>query len=151
MKTKILILLIATFFATTTTVSAKIKVPVCFPCETIQTTLDLTADEELKKMTGKKINLAYMHNEYGLLWISVWNTNGRFVLSDTSNRTYWEIDETVANYLKDKHNFDIETAENPLSFWKRIGGKIVLVLVIGLLIWGNIDSKKEDDIKLTND
>ncbi|EOG6905728.1 hypothetical protein ACLH3R_002354 [Flavobacterium psychrophilum] len=149
MTTKILILSIATFF-TTTTLSAKAKIPVCFPCETIETTMDLTKDEELKKIAGSEVNLAYLNNEYGLLWTSVWNTNGRYVLSNTSNNMYWEIDETAAQYLKEKHNFDVKTAENPLSFWKKIGGKLVFILVIGFLIWGNIGSKKKDEVKPTN-
>jgi hypothetical protein len=149
MTTKILLLAIVSIFVTTT-ISAKAKIPVCFPCETIETTKDLTKDEELKQMAGNEVNLAYLNNEYGLLWTSVWNTSGRYVLSNSSNNMYWEIDETVASYLKEKHNFDVKTAENPLSFWKKIGGKLVFILLIGLLIWGNIGSKKKDEVKPTN-
>jgi hypothetical protein len=149
MTRKILLLAIVTVF-TTTTLSAKVKIPVCFPCETIEKTMDLTKDEELKKMAGNEVNLAYLNNEYGLFWTSVWNTNGRYVLSNTSNTMYWEIDETVANYLKDRHNFDIKTAENPLSFWKKIGGKLLFILIIGLLVWGNIGSEKDEEVTPKN-
>lgn len=70
--------------------------------------------------------------------MSVWNYNGRFVLSDISNNTYFEIEAPTASILKEKHGFDIETAENPLSFWKSIGGKLLLFVIIALIIWGSI-------------
>ncbi len=148
MITKILIIAIVTFF-TTSSLSAKLRIPVCFPCETMETTLDLTQDDELSKMVGSEVNLSYLNDEYGILWTSAWNSNGRYVLSNSSNSMYWEIDDQVANILKEKHNFDVKTAENPLSFWKKIGGKLVFILVIGLSIWGIIRSKKEKDEEAT--
>jgi hypothetical protein len=72
-------------------------------------------------------------------------------LSDISNNTYFEIDTQAAKILKEKHNFNVETAENPLSFWKKIGGKLVFIAIIALFIWGNIPSKKKTkEVKPTN-
>lgn len=149
MRRKILILTIVTIF-TTTMASAKAKIPVCFPCETIETIKELPDDFELNEMANDKVNIAYINNEYGILWMSIWNTGGRYVLSNESNSIYYEIDTEVTQILKEKYNFDIATAENPLSFWKKIGGKLVLLVIVLLLIWGNIGSKKEKEIEPTN-
>lgn len=130
------------FLFVSSIVNAKVKVPVCFPCENMQTVQELPADSEIHKLTGEKVNIAYLNNEYGAVWVPVWNSDGRFVLSNTANTVYYDIDAELAKMLKDKHNFDIKQ-EYSLSFWKKIGGKLVLVLLIGLIIWGQIPSKKE--------
>lgn len=142
-------LLIALVISSVNVISAKAKIPLCFPCETIETIQELPTDSEIQKLAGQKVNLSYLNNEYGILWMSVWNTNGRYVLSDISNNTYFEIDPEIATVLKDKHNFDVATAPDPLSFWKKFGGKIVFFILIGLLIWGNLPGK-DKKVKPTN-
>ncbi|WP_147473934.1 hypothetical protein [Chryseobacterium nematophagum] len=135
---------------TMTFASAKAKIPVCLPCEKIQPIQELPTDSEIQKLVGQKVNLSYINTEYGILWMSIWNTNGRYVLSDISNNSYFEIDTQEAKILKEKHDFDVTTAENPLSFWKKIGGKLVFFILIALLIWGNISSKKIKNVNPTN-
>jgi hypothetical protein len=142
MMKRVLLTAIITF-CTIAIVSAKAKIPVCIPCETIQIIQELPTDSEIQKLAGQKVNLSYINNEYGILWMSIWNTNGRYILSDISNNTYFEIDTQAAKILKEKHNFDIETAEHPLSFWKKAGGKLVFLIIIGLLIWASIPSKNK--------
>jgi hypothetical protein len=125
--------------------AARARIPVCFPCESLTTAQELPKDSEIQEMVGEKVNIAYLNNEYGILWMSFWNTDGRYVLSDASNETYYEIDADAAKILKEKHNFDPTTAGNPLSFWKKIGGKLVLIVIVVLLIWGNLPSKKKEE------
>jgi hypothetical protein len=147
--TKNFILAVIVTFGTLNSVSARVKIPVCFPCENLETIKELPTDSEIQKIAGQKVNLSYINVEYGMLWLSAWNSDGRYVLSDISNNTYFEIDEDVAKILKEKHHFDISTAERPLSFMKKIGGKLVFLLIIGLLFWGNRGSKKDDEVKPT--
>ncbi len=135
-------IVLSLFVLTAFTANAKVKVPVCFPCETIESVQELPKESEIHAMAGETVNIAYFNNEYGAIWLPVWNSNGKYVLSNISNSTYYEIDAETAKILKEKHNFDINQ-DSPLSFWKKAGGKIVLGLLIGLLIWGQIPSKKE--------
>lgn len=147
---KIILSLIFTFCAIISS-NAKAKISVCFPCETIETVQELPTDSEIQKIVGQKVNLAYLNNEYGALWLPVWNTDSKYVLTDISNNTYIEIDEQLAKILKEKHNFDIQTAESPLTFWKKIGGKLVLFAIIALIIWTYIPSKnKAKEVTPTN-
>lgn len=149
MKTIILTACIA--FASLSLVSAKAKIPICLPCESIETVQELPTDSEIQKLAGQKVNLSYANKEYGIFGMSIWNTNGRFVLSDISNNMYFEIDPQVAKILKEKHDFDAKTAKNPLSFWKKAGGKLVFLVIIALLIWASIPSKnKTKDVEPTN-
>ena len=144
MTKKILLIAIITF-GTISIASAKARIPVCFPCEAMQQVQELPADSEIEQLAGEKVNLSYINNEYGLLWLSFWNTDGRYVLSDESNDSYYEIDEQAAQLLKEKHDFDIATADNPLSFMKKIGGKLILAVILILVIGGMLRGKKGDD------
>jgi hypothetical protein len=135
-------IIISLFIFTAFSANAKVKVPVCFPCETIEKVQELPTDSEIHKMAGTSVSVAYLNNEYGALWIPVWNAKGRYVLTDITKTLYYEIDAETAKILKEKHNFDINQ-DSPLSFWKKVGGKIIIGLLIGLLIWGQLPSKKE--------
>ncbi|WP_311260691.1 hypothetical protein, partial [Xanthomonas sp. WCS2017Cala2-12] len=48
-----------------------------------------------------------------------------------------EIDEIIASQKLNKENL------LQLPFYTKYGGKLVAVLIIGLLIWGSIPSKKD--------
>jgi hypothetical protein len=122
--------------------SARAKIPVCFPCESLETVKEIPTSSAINKMAGEAVHVSYLNKEYGILWTSVWNTDGRFVLSNASNSTYYEIDAEAAKLLKEENAFDVNSP-SPLSFWKKAGGKIVFALLIALLIWGQIKPKKK--------
>lgn len=123
--------------------SARARIPVCFPCESLQTVQELPADSEINTSPAQKLNVAYLNEEYGLLWMALWNTEGRFVLSNESNTTYYEIDAETEKFLKENHQFDVKTADNPLSFWKKMGGKLVFIVVVGGLLVGGSSFKRK--------
>lgn len=123
--------------------SARGRIPVCFPCESLETVQELPDSTIIEEAVGKKVNISYIHDEYGVLWLALWNSNGRFVLADESNTEYYDIDDETAQVLKDEYDFDIEKADNPLSFWKKAGGKLVFVAVI--LGFGWLKFRKSDD------
>lgn len=150
MKTKHLLTFLIAFLAINVA-SAKLKIPVCTPCETLKTIQELPADSELHELAEQKVKLSYLNNEYGVLFISFWNTDGKYVLSDVTNEHYFEIDAQAAEILKEKHNFDVEKAGSPLSFGQKFGGKIFLFVLIAFIVYGNIPSKKKaKQIKPTN-
>lgn len=142
MKTIILTACIA--FASLSSVSAKAKIPICLPCESIETVQELPKDSEIAKLIGKNVNVAYMYKQYGALWMSLWNSDGKYVLSDEGNSSYLEVDVQMAKILKEKHNIDIETAGSPLSFWKKTGGKLVFLIIAAIIVYGVIPSKDKE-------
>jgi hypothetical protein len=123
--------------------SARARIPACFPCESLQTVQELPEDSEVNETSVQKLNVSYIHEEYGVLWMALWNTEGRFVLSNEANTTYYEIDAETEKYLKENHKFDVKTADNPLSFWTKIGGKLVFILVVGGLMVGGSSFKRK--------
>lgn len=143
--TKNLILTALALVACINFASARGRIPACFPCETLETVEELPDSSVIEETVGKKVNIAYFNNEYGILWLSLWNTDGRFVLADESNQEYYEIDDATAQILKENHGFDIDKAENPLSFWKKAGGKLVFIAVIIGFAWFKMRGGSDED------
>ena len=121
---------------------AKLKIPVCIPCENIAVVKDLPQTDEFKDDKGNYLKLGYMYKEYGIVFIPFWNTDGKYVLTNEAADSYMELDDATISTLKDTHKVEISKG-SPLSFWKKIGGKIVGLIILALIVWGALPDKSE--------
>lgn len=142
MKSIITILLL---FVAFTNVEAKgIPIPVCVPCDEIATVQDLPESEFLVGDNGDKLNLGYMYQEYGVVFIPVWNTEGVYVLTNEKEDTYYDLDEESIAELQE--NLGVTFPEgNPLSIWNKAGGKVILGLLFALIIYGQFGSDDDEE------
>ncbi len=122
---------------------ARAKVPVCFPCEKLSKVENAPNLEWFKTDKGEQLHLVYLYNEYGAVWIPAWNENGTFALTNEAENLIYDLKPDEIAELKEKHKLD--ASSSPLSFWNKFGGKLLLVAIIGLLIWGQFGGKKEND------
>ncbi len=136
------IIFLAVFALVTFKSHAKLKIPVCIPCEKIDMVTDLPNDENLKE-GGDYLNLGYLHKEFGVVYIPAWNSDGKYVLTNENEDVYYELSEEDLEKLKETYNLEISS--NPLSFWKKIGGKIIYLGLIGFVIWGYLSKDDEND------
>ncbi|WP_338790036.1 hypothetical protein V9L05_04900 [Bernardetia sp. Wsw4-3y2] len=142
---KLLFILFFIFFASLNAqAKARIPIPVCFPCETIDVVEELP-DEDALKQDGYYLEVGYLYEEYGFLFISFWNTNGKYVLCDKDETVYYEVSEEDLEGLKNTYN--LELGENPLGIWKKLGGKIILVVLIGIGIFSALSKSEEKEEK----
>lgn len=138
---KLLILLFFVLFASFDAhAKAGIPIPVCFPCQSISVVEELP-DEDALKQDGQYLELGYLYEEYGILFISLWNTDGQYVLCNKDETTYYEVSEEQLKELETKYNLD--TGGNPLGLWKKLGGKLILLVLIGIGIFSAF-SKSDD-------
>ncbi len=137
----IIFFVVFSFFATSKAY-AKARIPVCFPCEAIDVVEELP-DEEALNQGGSYLDLGYLHEEYGILFISFWNTNGKYVLTNEDKTTYYDISEEQLQELAKTYNVDVDG--NPLGLWKKLGGKIILLIVIGIGIFVAFQKESEED------
>jgi len=128
-----------------TQAQARKRIPACIPCEKIALVEDLPNDEALKE-GGSHLNLGYLYKEYGIIFIPAWNTDGKYVLTNEGETTYYDITDEELEGIKKKYNLEISSS--PLSFWKKIGGKIIYLIVIGLIIYGKFspDDEEEEEV-----
>lgn len=141
-------LLFVLFFILFATVNAQAKagipIPVCFPCESIEVVEELP-DEDALQQDGQYLELGYLYEEYGILFLSFWNTSGKYVLTNKEETAYYEVSEEQLQELKKTYN--LELSENPLGIWKKLGGKMILVVLIGIGIFGATKKSKNEENK----
>ena len=145
----VLLLLCASFSFFTSHARKGIPIPVCFPCEKIITVKQLPTDDKFKDDKGGKLNLGYIYKEYGALWLPVWNNDGRYVLTNVKEDTYYDLSAEEITMLKQEDKIDIPSG-SPLSFWKKIGGKLIVGTLLAFLIWGMLPSKNKKEVQPVN-
>ena len=131
---------------------AKAKIPVGTR-EVIKVVYEIPKKDSIE-VDGKLLDLARFHKEFNIAYIlPLWvEEEPKLVLYDAKSETYYETDTPKARtfikeYLKAKNLDEADLLQLP--FYTRYGGKIVVLLIIGLMIWGAIPSRKDDTIQPT--
>ncbi|WP_338768816.1 hypothetical protein WAF17_08575 [Bernardetia sp. ABR2-2B] len=142
---KKLILLSLFFISVISYTQAKgIPIPVCFPCEEITVVEELPDEENLKpEQAGYYLDLGYIYEEYGIVFIPFWNIEGKYVLYNKNHSTYYEITAEELQELQEKYDLDLD--DNPLGLWAKFGGKLILMGFIGLAIFGMLSKSDEEE------
>ena len=127
-----------------TSVFARLKIPFG-EREVLNKVYDLPNTEEFKAEHGNFMDLATLHKEFNIAYfLPLYVTEEpKLVGYDEQTDTFYdipqdEIDAVLASQKLNKEDL------NKLPFYTRYGGKIVAILIIGLMIWGVIPSKKEE-------
>jgi len=131
------------FAFSSTSAFAKIKIPFG-EREVLKKVYDLPDTDSFKVKDGQYFDLATLHKEYNIAYfLPLYITEEpRLVGYDGQAESYYdipqnEIDAILASQKLNKADI------NKLSFYKRYGGKLVGLLILGLIIYGVIPSKKE--------
>lgn len=137
------IFLTSLLFVLTITLShARAKIPVCFPCEKITKVTELPNQDQFKDEHGKKLFLGYMYQEYGIIFIPAWISDGKYVLTNEAEDSYMEINPEDKKFFETELKVDM--TKNPLSFWKNYGGKAIYLLIIGIIVFGMFSKNDEE-------
>ncbi len=148
--TKKLFLVLATLFVMAFSVNAK-GIIFYSTGDHVVKVLDLPKDNDLFALEGDDgemvhLDLGIMHSQFSLMWIPVFNYGEeKYVLYKESRNTinYVDLDEDELKVLHALYDFP-ETPSMP--FWHKIGGKLVWILIIGLLIFFKIKGGKEEEV-----
>lgn len=142
---KFLLALGGVLFLSCQTVSARgLKIPFG-DREVLTTVVDLPDTEDYQADDGNYIDLATLHQEFNIAYILPLyiEKEPRLVGYCEKADTYYELtDEQLAAILKE-NNLDGEKL-NKVGFYSRYGGKVVGLIIIALIIWGFIPSKKKE-------
>jgi hypothetical protein len=101
--------------------------------EDIVKVIDFPDDERFQLDTGEYLDIGYIYKSVSILFIPVWNYDGRLVLMAGNNGSYMYASyQEMNDILTESGN---EYPEGPyLDFWQRIGGKVVFAIALLLLI-----------------
>ena len=90
------------------------------------------------------MDLATLHKEFNIAYLlPLYITEEpKLVGFDEQTESYYDIPQNEIDAILASQKLNKE-ALTKLPFYTRYGGKMVAILIIGLLIWGMIPSKKE--------
>ncbi|SDF52017.1 hypothetical protein [Chitinophaga filiformis] len=127
-----------------TSVFAGIKIPMG-EREVLNKVYDLPDTDEFKSEHGNFIDVATLHKEYNIAYILPLYVieEPRLVLFDEKADSFYDLPQDKVDAILASQKIDKEKL-NKLPFYTRYGGKIVALLIIGLLVWGVIISRKDD-------
>ncbi|MFK8037758.1 MAG: hypothetical protein AB8B74_05670 [Crocinitomicaceae bacterium] len=122
--------------------NAKARIPVCFPCEYIETTVDLPAETEFYGEDEAPLNVGYRYKQINIVWIPLWNYEGEYCLVNDNEDTYYDLTDEEKTYLTENHDAKFEGS--PLSLWNKMGGKVILGAILLFIVWSYLPKKNED-------
>ncbi|MDR1985124.1 MAG: hypothetical protein LBQ28_09950 [Prevotellaceae bacterium] len=94
---------------------------------------------------GKHVNLGIAYKQFAIFWIPIWNYGTtEYVLVSDNEKDAYDLSEEGLAWLKEEYNINTDKAPS-ISFWNKIGGKLIWGGFILLLIWGAIPSKKNKE------
>ena len=133
-------------------VSAKAKIPFG-KIDKIEIVADLPDTEKYLENENSKeyLDLARIHQEYNIAWIiPAWITqHPKLVLAKKDSNEYLElINEQLDEIISD--NKLKKESLLQLGFFTKYGGKLILLLLIGLILFGIFSKDKPKNVKPIN-
>ncbi|WP_152969722.1 hypothetical protein [Pedobacter sp. Hv1] len=119
-------------------VSAKPKIPFG-KIDKIEIVADLPNTEKYAVSIGSKeyLDLARMHQEYNIAWvIPVWITQDpKLVLAKKESDEYFELTNAQLDQIVNENKLNKESLLQ-LGLYTKYGGKLIVLLIIGLILYG---------------
>lgn len=151
MTKKVLLLAFVSMFATNV-VSAKLKIPFG-KIDKIEIAADLPDTEKYAESKGSKeyLDLARMHQEYNIAWIlPLWITQEpKLVLAKKESDEYFDLTDEQLDQILTENKLDKESLLQ-LGLYTKYGGKLLILLIIGLILYGFFSKDKPKKVTPIN-
>ena len=121
--------------------TARARIPVCIPCEYIETVIDLPDTIQLIGEDNVALNLGYRYEQFNIVWIPLWNKDGEYCLVNNVEDVYYDLTAEEKVYLTENYEATFEI--NPLSMWNKVGGKAIVLLILLFFGWSFLSSKNK--------
>lgn len=142
----LVVLLVAFGF---TSVAAKAKIPFGKK-EVITIVSELPDNEMYETEEGSKeyLELATLHEEFNIAWIlPLWITQEpKLVLYNEKSETYYDVPENEMDEILAENKIVKEDVLT-VPLYNRYGGKAILIIIIGLIIWGYMGKSDENEVE----
>ncbi|RXM51706.1 MULTISPECIES: hypothetical protein [unclassified Chryseobacterium] len=148
---KKILLLAFISICTTGFVAAKAKIPFG-KIDKIEIVADLPDTEKYAVSEGSKeyLDLARMHQEYNIAWvIPAWITQEpKLVLAQKDSDEYFELNQEQLAQIVSENKLNQENLLQ-LGLYTKYGGKLIVLLIIGLILYGIFSKDKPKKVNPT--
>jgi len=138
---KKIIILLTVLLTVSNYASAKARIPVCFPCEYIELVEDLPEDTDYRSQFDEPLNVGYKYEQINILWIPIWNYEGEYCFVNNEEDTYYDLTSMEKKQLM---GAGVEFPDNPIGAWDKYGGKVIILIILGLVVMG-MRSKDDEE------
>lgn len=136
----------------TNIVIGKAKIPFG-KVDKIEIVADLPDTEKYAANDGSKeyLDLARIHQEYNIAWvIPAWITQEpKLVLTKKESDEFYELTNEQLDQIISDNKLNKESLVQ-LGLYTKYGGKLILLLIIGLIIYGIFSKDKPKNVKPTS-
>jgi hypothetical protein len=92
----------------------------------------------------KHVNLGVMYEQFSIFWVPMWNYGEtKYVFLNEEENLYYDAEEEYLRYLRDELKINVPQ-EPSIGFWNKIGGKMIWAVVLALIIYGSLPSRKRE-------
>ena len=138
--------------STVNAASAKAKIPFG-KIDKIEIVADLPDTEKyaVSKGSNEYQDLARMHQEYNIAWIiPVWITQEpKLVLTKKGTDEYYELTQDQLDQIVSENKLNKESLLQ-LGLYTKYGGKLIVLLIIGLIVYGIFSKASPKKVNPTN-
>jgi hypothetical protein len=143
MKKLIVLTLFSILFYTEAS-AARLRLPYCSDCQYIEHVADLPDSADFYSEEYKSYaDIGFMYNQLWALWIPIWNSEGKYVLTIKDQDVFFDITPEELEAYQKAYNLDLPS--NPIPLWDKIGGKVILILLAAGIFWAYFGKSKADD------
>lgn len=139
-------LVLVLLFATTESAEARRGGFISFGGEKITKIADLPDTEDYQLESGEYVDVGYMYKQVSIVFIPVWNYDLQWC-GYIDDETYMDATKEDLDAMAEAAGVTIPDASLP--FWDSIGGKLVLVLLVGAFIAYSVFSSDDDEEEAT--
>lgn len=99
--------------------------------------------DSLTSEAGNPLEFGVGFEQFSLFYVPIWNYGDtEYAVYDAETRTIYSLDEEDVEAFKQEYGWELP--EKPgLSFWNRIGGKLILLVVLAAVVAGWLMKNRE--------
>lgn len=112
--------------------------------EKIEKVADLPDNEEYKLDNGKYVDLGVRFTVFTIAWLPVYTEKAPELVGYAGGDTYYDIPKEQLTAIMAENKLE-EKKLLKLSFWNAWGGKLIVGLLVLLIIYGALPSRKKKD------
>jgi hypothetical protein len=96
-------------------------------------------------LEGKHVNFGVAYEQFSIFWVPIWNYGDlEYALIEDSGDVAYSIDDETMEILQEDYGIEI-SGDPSISFWNKIGGKLIWGAVLLFILWGYIGKKKKGE------